>query len=154
MLQSKGRWALPKRMASMHAPWVWEAKWEPFLRERIQSHHEPTKRKHANGDILVTVELCAGCARLSFSLNSRGFSALAVDHSKNRHSQLHPCMMFDLADDSSLDQLLSILEGAGCIIYTHAAPPCGTCSRARERKIPRRLMKTSWGSWTSSPSIH
>ncbi len=49
--------------------------------------------------------------------------------------------MCDLADDSSVDQLLSILEGSGLLTYFHAAPPCGTCSRARERKIPRRLRR-------------
>ena len=110
------------------------------MHERIQSRKVPL-RSPSTGATPTTVELCAGCARLSFSLSSKGFTAFAVDHSKNRHAQLHPCMMCDLADDSSVDQLLSILEGSGLLTYFHAAPPCGTCSRARERKNRRRLRR-------------
>lgn len=87
----------------------------------------------------ICIELCAGSARLSLTLRSKGFAVIAVDHSKNSHASLYPTVCIDLADDSSCEQLLQLLENPGYLIYVHAAPPCGTCSKARHRRISKEL---------------
>ena len=89
----------------------------------------------------ICIELCAGCAKLSATLKSKGFKTIAVDHSKNRHRQQHPCVLVDLADESCIEQIQCLLDEPGQPIYLHASPPCGTASRARERKIPLRLKR-------------
>ena len=40
-----------------------------------------------------------------------------------------------------MGQVLALVDDLDLIIYVHAAPPCGTCSRAREKRIPFRLRK-------------
>lgn len=90
---------------------------------------------------LVCIELCAGCARLSKHLSAAGFNVIAVDHSKNRRKQLFSTMQIDLSDTDCVEQLRCIVGDSCAIFYIHAAPPCGTCSRAREKRIPFRLRK-------------
>lgn len=89
---------------------------------------------------IVCIELCAGSARLSAALAAKGFKTTAVDHIKNRHRQCHPCIKIDLSTDEGYKYVLSLLK-SGLVMYLHAAPPCGTASRAREKKISSRLKK-------------
>lgn len=104
------------------------------MKRKLQT--EPAS--HCNA---ICIELCAGSARLSATLKSKGFKTVAVDHSKNRHQQHHQCISIDLADESCLEQVLGLLDEPGHPIYVHASPPCGASSRARERKIPFRLKR-------------
>ena len=83
----------------------------------------------------ICIELCAGSARLSATLRAKGLQTYAVDHSRNRHSHQHGIITIDLANDSSVQQLVDLLDTLDLVVYVHAAPPCGTCSRARERRI-------------------
>ena len=84
---------------------------------------------------ILFVEIFAGSAKLSNAADKRGFRALSVDHSHNKHSPQHDILLMDLSDASSHSGLMQTLEedvpGA-----MHVAPPCGTCSRARERPLP------------------
>lgn len=89
----------------------------------------------------VCIEVCAGCARLSSTLKAAGFKTIAVDHSKNRHKQLQQCIDIDMASDDCVDQIFALLDSHVSIFYLHCAPPCGTASRARERRIPFRLRR-------------
>ena len=86
----------------------------------------------------VSVECCAGSAILSFYLQEQGLQAIPVDHKRNEHSQRIRCLALDLTDEENQKLLLSIICDPRCV-YLHMAPPCGTCSRARERPIPLKL---------------
>ena len=86
-------------------------------------------------DQLVFVEIFAGSAKLSSAASNRGFKAVSVDHPGNRHRPQHEILLMDLTDSSAQSQLLQTLEEqvpGAC----HMAPPCGTCSRAREKPLP------------------
>ena len=86
-------------------------------------------------DKILFIEIFAGSAKLSNAAEKRGFRALSVDHSRNKHRPQHDIWLMDLSDSSSHSGLMHTLEedvpGA-----MHMAPPCGTCSRAHERPVP------------------
>ena len=92
-------------------------------------------------DAVFTIELCAGCARLSASLSAKGFRAMAVDQKSNKHQQAYATIALDLESDEAVHFLLSLLKQPGRVLYVHAAPLCGTCARTRERKLKRALRK-------------
>ena len=86
------------------------------------------------------VELCAGSAGLTRALIRRGFDAYGVDWVRNRHTTIAPVVRFDLTDvkgQASIRRLLLEERPA----YAHAAPPCGTMSRARDKPIPLALRR-------------
>ena len=84
---------------------------------------------------LVFVEVFAGSAKLSKAADQRGFKALPVDYSQNKHRPQHDILIMDLSDPTAQSQLMQTLEDdVPCGL--HMAPPCGTCSRARERPLP------------------
>ena len=92
----------------------------------------------APSQAIFTVELCCGSAGLTASLTTAGFTGIAVDHESNRHQPAVQVTKLDLSKTASwevLDHMLQVQP----IIYVHAAPPCGTASRARERKVPQAL---------------
>ena len=64
---------------------------------------------------------------------------MAVDQKSNRHKQCHPTVTIDLADEMAVQYLLELVKRPGTTLYLHAAPPCGTASRAREKKLSWRL---------------
>ena len=86
---------------------------------------------------LLCIELCAGCAQLSAVMHNAGFKVVAVNHSKNRHKQLHPCINVDLASDEGLKYILGLLSQPGTVLYVHATPPWGTSCRARDRRVSK-----------------
>ena len=59
---------------------------------------------------------------------------LAIDHSSNRHKQLFPCVTLDLTQKSSQDILIKLMT-EDRVLSVGAAPPCGTASRARDKKL-------------------
>lgn len=84
---------------------------------------------------LVFVEVFAGSATLSKAADRRGLKALPVDHSQNKHRPQHDILIMDLSDPTAQSDLMQTLEDdVPCGL--HMAPPCGTCSRARERPLP------------------
>ena len=78
----------------------------------------------------LVVELCAGTARVTASLIELGFEAIAVDH-KRAQGASAPTMIADLTSSEGSSLVTSWLQLPECIGF-FAAPPCGTCSRARE----------------------
>ena len=87
---------------------------------------------------LVCLELCAGSANLSHALRNRGFDAIAIDSSHNKHQSKLQCLQLDLSGPQARDVIIHALA-ISPIAYVHVAPPCGTASRARERPLPRHL---------------
>ena len=82
---------------------------------------------------------------LSRCFHEAGFDPLAIDHSKNRfHPYVSICNV-DLTKQHGWDFLDRILTHYH-VVFVHAAPPCGTCSRAREiprPNVPRPLRSES-----------
>ena len=77
------------------------------------------------------LELCAGSAMLSKCFHEQGFTVMPVDHQQNRFHPLSKICNLSLTLDSSW-KYLHWLAVTFTILFCHAAPPCGTCSRARE----------------------
>ena len=85
---------------------------------------------------LYVIEICAGSARLSKTAHIHGFRTMAVDHTTTRTCGF-PICVFDLTDCDSLQSLLDFIEeSADSILMVWIAPSCGTCSRAREKRLP------------------
>ena len=85
----------------------------------------------------IALELFAGSCKLSKCLKAHGFLAYGIDHVKCKN-RVGPCVVLDLTSTKGQEFVLASLESGqvGCVPM---APPCGTSSRARERKISRRL---------------
>jgi hypothetical protein len=69
-------------------------------------------------------------------MHQHGIFALAVDHERNNHRQLMPTIKVDLADAKQTMVLVDLLQSSRYTVILWCAVPCGTCSRAREIKIP------------------
>ena len=122
----------------------------------------PTRPSHADVSLaslgttfvrdLFVLEVCAGSAVLSSVLSSLGFRALAVDYGGNKHRPYFHIMKLDLRLDSSWEFLQYVLDN-NLVFYVHGAPPCGTASRARYRRLsteshgppPLRSAEFPWG---------
>ena len=90
-------------------------------------------------DVLV-VEICAGRARLTKTVRSKGMRGLAVDKSKGRSCGTE-IMLLDLTVQQDLQNLLQILQSeASRITLVFISPPCGAASKARERPIKASLL--------------
>ena len=83
------------------------------------------------------MEICCGAAGLSFALRRLGFKVYPIDHSSNRHSPKVKAVILDVANSQHLTILVSLLETCRPC-YVHGLP-CGTCSRAREKPLPKHL---------------
>ena len=79
------------------------------------------------------LELFSGCGLLSRACMDQGFDVVPIDH--QARAPLVPTVQLDLTQPGCQDTCLGLLRSRHpCAI--HMAPPCGTCSRARERPIP------------------
>ena len=92
-----------------------------------------TPGSHKSTQPLI-IEVCAGSAMLSRCFKERGFSVLPVDHKANRFTPMAEICTLDLTKSHSWTFLDYILEHYP-VKFIHAAPPCGTSSRAREIKL-------------------
>ena len=98
------------------------------LQQQTSAGEEPKPR-------LLFVEVFAGSAKLSSTAYERGFRTLAIDHGGNQHEPHHEIAIYDLTSHAAQSQLLGALED-DIPSAMHMAPPCGTCSRAREKPLP------------------
>ena len=80
------------------------------------------------------IEICAGTAMLSRCFKEAGFDSIAIDHSKNRLQPLAHICNVDLTKTPGWEFLHRLISHYN-VSFVHAAPPCGTCSRAREIKL-------------------
>ena len=86
----------------------------------------------------VVIEICSGSAGLSAALRRLGFQVFAIDHSANRHSPKVRTLVIDVSNSQQLELLESLLMFSKPF-YVHLGLPCGTCSRAREKPMPKSL---------------
>ena len=87
------------------------------------------------------VEAFCGSAGLSRALRACGFAVYPVDFDKNRHASKVHVIDLDLTVQPCVDvfkQMLSDLQPS----YIHMGLPCGTCSRAREKPLPKHCKNT------------
>ena len=94
-------------------------------------------RKHSGQKLseVYTLELFAGTARLTKCLRQNGLQAMAFDKSSKR-SEGQRVLEADLSNQEEVQSLLSFIRlKAGFIAYIHMAPPCGTASRARGKRL-------------------
>ena len=82
---------------------------------------------------LLCIEIFLGSGRLTAAIRKIGMRAVAIDRSADRTSG--PVMTLDLtkADDVEFLKNFIISERMN-IVYIHIAPPCGTCSAARNKR--------------------
>ena len=80
------------------------------------------------------LEICAGSARLTAALIDLGFDASGVDWAGNKDVPVAPVRTIDLTTAEGRDEIDGLLRNP-LLAYVHFAPPCGTASRAREKRI-------------------
>jgi hypothetical protein len=82
------------------------------------------------------LEVCAGSCRLTASFRRFGLDAWGIDHKGGKLATESPAVLFiDLTLDSDAAALRKLL-GHPMLVFVHFSPPCGTCSRARDRALP------------------
>ena len=82
---------------------------------------------------LLCIEIFSGSGRLTATIRRLGLRAVAIDHSSTRTSG--PVTLLDLTKADDLEFLKNfILSERHNILYIHIAPPCGTCSAARNKR--------------------
>ena len=86
------------------------------------------------------MEFFSGSAGLSFEVRRAGFNVLAVDHDRNRHRPKVAQVSLDLTSDDSQGIALQMLRRIRPLAV-HLGLPCGTCSRAREKPLPKHLQQ-------------
>ena len=86
----------------------------------------------------IFLEVCSGCAVLSFfmsSISAQKVQVIPIDFAGNKHQPKVPITKIDLTQPDQVNILVSLIR-SGQVLAAHFAPPCGTCSRAREIYIP------------------
>ena len=95
----------------------------------------------------MMIEIFAGSAILSSCFKSAGWDILPIDHKFNRFHPLAKICTLDLTLPSAWSYLQWVCNEFR-VLWVHAAPPCGTSSRARERPNappPLRGEQNPWG---------
>ena len=86
----------------------------------------------------TAIELCCGSASLSAALRLAGLEAVGVDFERNPQKPRAPVANCNLADTVGQQKALQLIDMLNPL-YIHAAPPCGTATRAREKPMPTHL---------------
>ena len=86
----------------------------------------------------ATLEIFCGCARLTGAWAKMGAKGVAVDRRDNAHVPEVPVLWIDLTTAGGQQQVLDLIR-SGEIGIVWLAVPCGTGSRAREKRIPKWL---------------
>ena len=81
------------------------------------------------------LEICASSARLTAALLEAGFEAKGIDYAGNKDVPVAPVVLLDLTSTDGQHRPAQLVRHPR-LAYVHFAPPCGTASRARERRIP------------------
>ena len=121
---------------------------EPVDRTRKRQLGEEPSKSQAGDNLfqgqklsdIYVLELFAGTARLTRSFKKKGFKGLAFDKSSKR-ADGQSVLEFDLSNLEEVNSLLRFIKArAKQIALVHMAPPCGTASRARGKRL--RFLKS------------
>ena len=83
------------------------------------------------------IEACCGCALLNACVKQCGFEVLPIDFYGNKHRPFVHVVELDLRKASAWDFLYFLVRSRKPFFF-HAAPPCGTASRARDRRLSKQ----------------
>jgi len=100
----------------------------------------PVPFEEGSLDSPISVEVFCGTANLSQALQREGFKAIPVDWKRNRHKAKMKHKMWDLTTETGAKALESLVLDDR-VAFVHFALPCGTFSRARERPIPKKMLR-------------
>ncbi len=103
-------------------------------------NHPSSSSKDVEGSIKGQNVSHSGCCQLSVSMQHAGFRSIPVDSSKNKHKPRCQVFLLDLNLESARTELINMIKNQQ-VAAIHVALPCGTGSRARERPIPKHLIK-------------
>ena len=98
-------------------------------------------------EVPMFIEICAGSAILASCFREVGWDIIAIDNKCHRFHPLAKICVLDLSLDTSWEYLRWLCKQFP-VRWVHAAPPCGTSSRARERPggpPPLRTDQEPWG---------
>ena len=82
-------------------------------------------------DSLLFIEACCGCALLSSCVAKLGFEVMPIDFEGNKQRPYMHVIQLDLRKRETWQFLRYVAESRRPFHF-HAAPPCGTASRARD----------------------
>ena len=82
------------------------------------------------------LEVFCGSAGLTAELQTLGCQAFGVDREDNVHTPKSEVLHINLSTDAGRALFRRLLDHPR-LVYVHFAPPCGTASRARERRVGR-----------------
>ena len=82
------------------------------------------------------IELCCGSAILSSVVAKHGFEFMAIDFEGNKHHPYVHVVQLDLRKADTWEFLRFVVQDR-FVFHVHAAPPCGTASRARDRRLSK-----------------
>lgn len=118
---------------------------EPVLQQvpspKVRAQRPTRDEQHHPRASAYFVEFCAGSAALSAEVRKAGFRVLPIDHLHNRRRTLATTVQLDLAADSSRKLVADMLREVRPLA-AHYRLPCGTCSRARDKELPKRFQET------------
>jgi len=84
----------------------------------------------------ATIEVFSGSARLTKALSDAGFDAVGIDYRRCKDKPVGKTLWMDLTEDAGANEFQALVERLGSrLVYVHFAPPCGTASRAREKRL-------------------
>jgi len=84
---------------------------------------------------LATIEVFGGSARLTKALCEVGFDSVAIDYRKSKDRPVGKTIWCDLTVKAGVKEFRELVDRLGSrLVYVHFAPPCGTASRAREKR--------------------
>ena len=80
------------------------------------------------------LEVFCGCGELAFQMKQVGFRSLGLDCSSNKDRPRCTAIVLDLTTASGQATFWKLVVEYD-VAWVHFAPPCGTASRARERRL-------------------
>ena len=90
-------------------------------------------QKRTSFDNLLCIEIFSGSGKLTAAIRKLGLRAVAIDRSSSRTTG--PVTHLDLTKHDDLEFLKNFIRSErDNLIYVHLAPPCGTCSAARNKR--------------------
>ena len=108
---------------------------EPQSKKRLVQPPPSCKKIWAQPKVLrdKAYEVFCGAAGLTLNLSKAGFDATEVDHKKNKDKPKGRCVWIDLSTKRGQEDLKKLVLDES-VAYVHFAPPCGTASRARDKR--------------------
>ena len=134
---------VPKQMPIQQHPKLDELKQKLKLKlsEFRENNHTRIPVANSPGKSLSeasALELCCGSANLSAALRLHHVNAIGVDYGRNPQTPKAPTIQADISSPQG-QKIVDQAEEDMHADIVHAAPPCGTASKARDKPIPLRF---------------